>query len=106
MGAKMHNDGNSPIDIALATILGSENGRPDQKAVSFRIDFRNYVNLCAMQSITSKGVSRNQLLNDLLAVGIDQVASSLPDGAIEAYEHAVLEHEEGLTMILEQDGHL
>lgn len=102
----MQHDGNSPIDIALATILGSEHGRPDQKAVSFRIDFKNYVNLCALQSITSKGVSRNQLLNDLLAVGIDQVASSLPDGAIEAYEASVIEHEEGLSMVLEQEGHL
>ena len=50
------------------------------KAVSFRIDFDNYVNLCALQSITPKGVSRNQLLNDLLAVAIDQVSSALPDG--------------------------
>ena len=37
--------------------------------------------LCALQSITPKGVSRNQLLNDLLAVALDQVESSLPDEA-------------------------
>ena len=37
--------------------------------------------LSALQSITPKGVSRNQLLNDLLAVALDQVESSLPDGA-------------------------
>jgi hypothetical protein len=102
----MQNDDISPVDVALATILGSEHVRPDQKAVSFRIDFGNFVNLSALQSITAKGVSRNQLLNDLLAVGIDAVASSLPDGASHAYELYVQEHAEGLSMILEQDGHL
>ena len=70
----------SPLDNVLANILGGEHSRPDQKAVSFRIDFNNYVKLCALQSITPKGVSRNQLLNDLLAVALDQVESSLPDG--------------------------
>ena len=53
-----------------------------------------------------KGVSRNQLLNDLLAVALDQVESSLPDDASHAYEHALLENEEGLTALLEQEGHL
>ena len=67
----------SPLDNVLANILGGEHSRPDQKAVSFRIDFNNYVKLCALQSITPKGVSRNQLLNDLLAVALDQVESSL-----------------------------
>ena len=71
-----------------------------------RIDFNNYVKLCALQSITPKGVSRNQLLNDLLAVALDQVESSLPDEASEAYEHALLENEEGLTALLETEGHL
>ena len=71
-----------------------------------RIDFKNYVKLSALQSITPKGVSRNQLLNDLLAVALDQVESSLPDGASDAYEHALVENEEGLTMLLEQEGHL
>jgi hypothetical protein len=102
----MSNDGNSSLDNLLGTILGAEHSRPDQKAVSFRIDFKNYVKLSALQSITPKGVSRNQLLNDLLAVGLDEVASSLPDGVSDAYEHALFEHEEGLTAILEQDGHL
>jgi hypothetical protein len=51
-----------------------------------------------------KGVSRNQLLNDLLAVAIDQVSSSLPDGVSDAYEHAVAEHHEGLTQVLEHEG--
>lgn len=97
---------NSPLDIVLGNILGAEHTRPDQKAVSFRIDFNNYVKLSALQSITPKGVSRNQLLNDLLAVALDQVESSLPDGASEAYEHALLENEEGLTALLEQEGHL
>ena len=60
----------SPLDNVLANILGGEHSRPDQKAVSFRIDFNNYVKLCALQSITPKGVSRNQLLNDLLAVAL------------------------------------
>ena len=96
----------NPLDVVLANILGSEQSRPDQKAVSFRIDFKNYVKLSALQSITPKGVSRNQLLNDLLAVALDQVESSLPDGASDAYEHALLENEEGLTMILETEGHL
>ena len=50
----------SPLDNVLANILGGEHSRPDQKAVSFRIDFNNYVKLCALQSITPKGVSRNQ----------------------------------------------
>lgn len=106
MGAYMPNDGSSPLDIILGNILGSEHTRPDQKAVSFRVDFKNYVKLCALQSITPKGVSRNQLLNDLLAVALDQVESSLPDGASDAYEQALLEHEEGLAMVLEQEGHL
>ena len=72
----------------------------------FVLILKNYVKLSALQSITPKGVSRNQLLNDLLAVALDQVESSLPDGASDAYEHALLENEEGLTMILEQEGHL
>ena len=97
---------NSPLDNVLGVILGAEHTRPDQKAVSFRIDFNNYVKLCALQSITPKGVSRNQLLNDLLAVALDQVESSLPDEVSEAYEHALLENEEGLTMLLETEGHL
>ena len=96
----------SPLDNVLANILGGEHSRPDQKAVSFRIDFNNYVKLCALQSITPKGVSRNQLLNDLLAVALDQVESSLPDGASDVYEQALIESEEGLTALLEQDGHL
>lgn len=100
------NDENSSLNNILGTILGAEHSRPDQKAVSFRIDFNNYVKLSALQSITPKGVSRNQLLNDLLAVGLDQVASSLPDGFSDAYENALLEHHEGLTAVLEQDGHL
>ena len=62
----MPNDRISPLDIVLGNILGEESpSKPDQKAVSFRIDFDNYVSLCALQSITPKGVSRNQLLNDL-----------------------------------------
>ena len=96
---------NSPLDIVLGNILGAEHTRPDQKAVSFRIDFNNYKAFC-FASITPKGVSRNQLLNDLLAVALDQVESSLPDGASAAYEHALLENEEGLTALLEQEGHL
>lgn len=97
---------NSPLDLALGTILGAEQTRADQKAVSFRIDFNNYVNLCALQSITPKGVSRNQLLNDLLAVAIDQVESSLPPDAASAYEDAVSHHEEGLNEVLSHQGHL
>ncbi len=96
----------NPLDVVLGNILGSEQTRPDQKAVSFRIDFKNYVKLCALQNITPKGVSRNQLLNDLLAVALDQVESSLPDGASDAYEEAVAHNEEGLTMLLETEGHL
>ena len=96
----------NPLDVVLGNILGSEQTRPDQKAVSFRIDFKNYVKLSALQSITPKSVSRNQLLNDLLAVALDQVESSLPDGASDAYEQALVENEEGLTMLLETEGHL
>ena len=96
----------NPLDVVLGNILGSEQSRPDQKAVSFRIDFKNYVKLSALQSITPKGVSRNQLLNDLLAVALDQVESSLPDGASDAYEQALVENEEGLTMLLTTEGHL
>ena len=76
------------------------------KAVSFRIDFNNYVKLCALQSITPKGVSRNQLLNDLLAVALDQVESSLPDGVSDVYAEALENHEQGLSLILEEEGHL
>ena len=96
----------SPLDNVLANILGGEQSRPDQKAVSFRIDFNNYVKLSALQSITPKGVSRNQLLNDLLAVALDQVESSLPDGVSDAYAEALETHEQGLLLILEEDGHL
>ena len=96
----------NPLDVVLEISLVQNKLRPDQKAVSFRIDFKNYVKLSALQSITPKGVSRNQLLNDLLAVALDQVESSLPDGASDAYEHALVENEEGLTMLLEQEGHL
>ena len=77
-----------------------------KKAVSFRIDFNNYVKLCALQSITPKGVSRNQLLNDLLAVALDQVESSLPDGVSDVYAEALENHEQGLSLILEEEGHL
>ena len=96
----------NPLDVVLGNIHGSEQPRPDQKPVSIRIEVKNYVKLSALQSITPKGVSRNQLLNDLLAVALDQVESSLPDGASDAYEHALVENEEGLTMLLEQEGHL
>lgn len=97
----------SPLEVVLGNILGEEpSSRPDQKAVSFRIDFNNYVNLCALQSITPKGVSRNQLLNDLLAVAIDQVVSSLPDGVSDAYEESVQHHEDGFNEVLANDGHL
>ena len=49
----MPNDRISPLDIVLGNILGEESpSKPDQKAVSFRIDFDNYVSLCALQSIT------------------------------------------------------
>jgi hypothetical protein len=96
----------NPLDVVLGNILGSEQTRTDQKAFTFRIDFNNYVMLSALQSITHKSVSRNQLLNDLLAVALDQVVSSLPDGASDAYEHALVENEDGLTMLLEQEGHL
>ena len=34
----------NPLDVVLANILGSEQSRPDQKAVSFRIDFKKNVN--------------------------------------------------------------
>ena len=46
----------NPLDVVLGNILGSEQTRPDQKAVSFRIDFKNYVKLSALQSITPKKV--------------------------------------------------
>ena len=47
----------SPLDNVLANILGGEHSRPDQKAVSFRIDFNNYVKLCALQSIPLKALA-------------------------------------------------
>lgn len=97
---------NSPLDNVLGVILGAEHSRPDQKAVSFRIDFDNYVKLSALQSITPKGVSRNQLLNDLLAVALEQVESSLPDGVSDMYEEEVQRHEQGLSLLLEEEGHL
>ena len=53
-----------------------------------------------------KGVSRNQLLNDLLAVAIDQVSSALPDGVSDAYEESVAHHEQALNELLEIEGHL
>ena len=96
----------NPLDVVLEISLVQN--KPDliKRLFLFRIDFNNYVKLSALQSITPKGVSRNQLLNDLLAVALDQVESSLPDGASDAYEAAVAHHEEGLTMLLEQEGHL
>ncbi len=97
---------NSPLDNVLGVILGAEHSRPDQKAVSFRIDFDNYVKLSALQSITPKGVSRNQLLNDLLAVALEQVESSLPDGVSDMYAEEVQNHEQGLSLLLEEEGHL
>ena len=103
----MPNDRISPLEVVLGNILGEESpSTPDQKAVSFRIDFDNYVNLFALQSITPKGVSRNQLLNDLLAVAIDQVSSALPDGVSDAYEESVAHHEQGLNELLAIEGHL
>ena len=96
----------SPLDNVLGVILGAEHSRPDQKAVSFRIDFDNYVKLSALQSITPKGVSRNQLLNDLLAVALEQVESSLPDGVSDMYAEEVQNHEQGLSLLLEEEGHL
>ena len=45
---------NSPLDIVLGNILGAEHTRPDQKAVSFRIDFNNYVKLSALQVLPLK----------------------------------------------------
>ena len=97
----------SPLDNVLANILGGEHSRPDQKAVSFRIDFNNYVKLCALQSITPKGVSRNQLLNDLLLLLLlIKVESSLPDGVSDVYAEALENHEQGLSLILEEEGHL
>lgn len=101
----MPNDRISPLDIVLGSILGEEApSKPDQKAITFRIDFDNYVNLSALHSLSK--VSRNQLLNDLLAVAIDQVASSLPDGASDAYEESVAHHHEGFSELLATEGHL
>ena len=96
----------SPLDNVLANILGGEHSRPIKRLFLFRIDFNNYVKLCALQSITPKGVSRNQLLNDLLAVALDQVESSLPDGVSDVYAEALENHEQGLSLILEEEGHL
>ena len=42
---------NSPLDIVLGNILGAEHTRPDQKAVSFRIDFNNYVKLSCFAKV-------------------------------------------------------
>lgn len=95
----------SSLDIVLGSILGEEApSKPDQKALTFRVDFDNYVNLCALQSLGK--VSRNQLLNELLAVAIDQVASSLPDGVSDAYDEAVHHHDMHLNELLAQEGHL
>lgn len=102
----MPNDEVSPIDLALGTILGGDSSRPDQKAVSFRIDFKNYVSLCAVQAITPKSVSRNQLLNDLLAVALHEVVNALPLDAEHAYFSAYEEAEEALNHVLENEGHL
>ena len=96
----------NPLDVVLEISLVQN--KPDliKRLFPFVLILKNYVKLSALQSITPKGVSRNQLLNDLLAVALDQVESSLPDGASDAYEHALVENEEGLTMLLEQEGHL
>ena len=106
MAKKDNKKAHNSVALAGDELQALQSSNEDQKAVSFRIDFNNYVKLSALQSITPKGVSRNQLLNDLLAVALDQVESSLPDGASAAYEHALLENEEGLTALLEQEGHL
>lgn len=101
----MPNDRISPLDVVLGSILGEESaGKPDQKALTFRVDFDNYVRLCALQSLAK--VSRNQLLNELLAVAIEQVSSSLPDGASDAYEESVEQHHEGFSELLATEGHL
>ena len=60
----------NPLDVVLEISLVQN--KPDliKRLFLFRIDFNNYVKLSALQSITPKGVSRNQLLNDLLAVAL------------------------------------
>ena len=51
----MPNDRISPLEVVLGNILGEESpSRPEPKSSFFRIDFDNYVNLCALQSITRK----------------------------------------------------
>ena len=44
----------NPLDVVLGNILGSEQTRPDQKAVSFRIDFKNYVKLSVYKALHPK----------------------------------------------------
>lgn len=97
----------SPLESVIGTIMGEPPKTSSQKAVSFRIDFDNYVGLISLQSlISNKDVSRNQFLNDLLAVAIAEVVSSLPDPAADAYAHAYDNNHEGLQMVLEQEGQL
>ena len=47
----------SPLDNVLANILGREQSRPDQKAVSFRIDFNNYVSSLLCKALPLKALA-------------------------------------------------
>ena len=60
----------NPLDVVLEISLVQNKQDLIKRLFLFRIDFNNYVKLSALQSITPKGVSRNQLLNDLLAVAL------------------------------------
>ena len=71
----------NPLDVVLEISLVQNKRDLIKRLFPSVLILKNYVKLCALQNITPKGVSRNQLLNDLLAVALDQVESSLPDGA-------------------------
>ena len=58
------------------------------------------------KALPLKALAVIKLLNDLLAVALDQVESSLPDGVSDVYAEALENHEQGLSLILEEEGHL
>ena len=102
----MPNDRISPLEVVLGNILGEESpSRPDKKQFLSELILIT-TSIFALCKHYSKGVSRNQLLNDLLAVAIDQVSSALPDGVSDAYEESVAHHEQGLNELLAIEGHL
>ena len=102
----MPNDRISPLEVVLGNILGEESpSRPDKKQFLSELILITTSIFALCKALLERSQS-NQLLNDLLAVAIDQVSSALPDGVSDAYEESVAHHEQGLNELLAIEGHL